>query len=203
MSWFRFLAKVCKFLSWTTVSNGRIKYHGLYTLIMDRDEIDPYLHRYYLVNTRWLDGIPFLKRFSYRVVLHHCVKSDEDGLHDHPWNWRSRLLSGGYWEVTPQGTYWRSPEGGWRSRKGCDFHRLVLDEDLSSKDKIAAIMSTGQHCLVINPNKETWSLFVMGPRYKEWGFLDKDGKWVQHQEYLDNRERYSNAVDSSPQSATG
>ena len=147
-----------------------LKFFGAYKVLWDRESNEnkgPYLIRYYLFSSRWLKNI--IPGWSYRVVLHNTKRSDPDGLHDHPWPWKSLLLHGGYWEETPDGRFWRSPEDGWRSRVGEDFHRLVLDE---------------------NDDGETWSLFVMGPRYKEWGFLSKDGQWVQWQEYIDNRHLY-------------
>ena len=144
-----------------------LKFFGAYYIIYDREERSPYLERYYLFSTRWLKN--WFPNLSYRVVLHRTLRSDEDGLHDHPWDWSSRILHGGYWEETPEGRYWREPEGGWRHRTGKDYHRLVLDDEYHG---------------------ETWSLFVMGPRYKEWGFLNKDGQWVQWQEYIDNRHLY-------------
>ena len=153
--WFHVVAKLCKFV-------------GLYRLILDRQETQPYLHRYYLLNTRWLRYI--FPRLSYRIVLHHTVLSDDDGLHDHPWPWWSRLLSGGYYEHLPNDkVVWRGPEGGWRRCKSTDFHRLVLDPECK---------------------EETWSLFIMGPKEKPWGFLSKDGTWVEASEYIGNRRLY-------------
>lgn len=158
MRWWIPLSRICKFV-------------GLYRLIYDRENSEPYLHRYYLLSTRWL--APIFPKLSYRIVLHNCVQSDADGLHDHPWNWWSKILSGGYWEHVPGGgSIWRAPDGGWRKRTGEDFHRLVLDSDHHLGDE------------------ETWSLFVMGPRYKDWGFQDKNGDWVQWEEYINNRHLY-------------
>src|SRR4051812_6696721 len=72
----------------------------------------PLIVRYYLISTRWLDKVTWLKPFqflSFRVVLHHMYESDDDGLHDHPWSWASLILSGGYYEQTPEGEFWRPP----------------------------------------------------------------------------------------------
>lgn len=169
MRWWIPVSRICKFFSWTTqsIEDGRTEQHGLYRLIMDRAENLPYLHRYYLLNTRWLER--WFPRLSYRIVLHHTVLSDDDGLHNHPWTWYSKIISGGYWEHTPEGTFWRGPEGGWRKRGKDDFHRLVLEPSCK---------------------EETWSLFVMGAHLYEWGFLDKDDNWVQHEEYINNRHLY-------------
>ena len=157
MRWYHMVAKTCKAL-------------GRYKLILDREGNDPYLHRYYLFQTRWL--APIFPKLSYKIVLHNIVKSDIDGLHDHPWSWKTRILSGGYWEDTLEGKFWRSPQDGWRSRSAYDFHRLVLDTKKAGKDG-------------------TWTLFIMGPKEKEWGFLSKDEEWVHWKIYIENRNLYT------------
>lgn len=166
MRWWILVSKICKFLSWTTVKDGALEYHGLYRLITDREMNRPYLHRYYLLSTRWLSR--WFPNLSYRLVLHCCVRSDLDGLHDHPWSWKSKILEGGYWEHLPNGeTVWRGP-GGWRSSKSTDYHRLCLPHE----------------------GAQSWSLFLMGPKEKDWGFQDRNGEWVQWQEYINNRHLY-------------
>lgn len=167
MRWWIFVSKVCKFFSWTTEKDGITYQHGLYRLIADREMNEPYLHRFYLLNTRWLAY--FFPKLSYRLVLHRCVKSDADGLHDHPWAWKSKLLEGGYWEHLPEDRIkWRQPSDGWRSCNATDYHRLELPHE----------------------GAESWSLFLMGPKEKDWGFQDHDGNWVQWQEYINNRHLY-------------
>ena len=161
MAWYTTIAKLYR---WIQPKPSRYSQGGWWTILLDRESNEPYLVRYYLLSTRWLER--WFPKLSYHLVLHNTLKSDVDGLHDHPWNWASRILSGGYWENTPEGRFWRCRTEGWRSRKGEDFHRLELDDRISD---------------------ETWSLFLMGPRYKEWGFINKHGKWVQWKEYIDNR----------------
>lgn len=168
MRWWIPVSHICKFFSWTTqdTGTGRTKQHGLYRLIMDRAENLPYLHRYYLLNTRWLAR--WFPKLSYRLVLHKCVLSDEDGLHDHPWSWKSKILEGGYWENLDDGRrIWRGPDG-WRSCKSTMYHRLELPHE----------------------GAESWSLFLMGPKEKQWGFRDRNGHWVQWDEYIENRHLY-------------
>lgn len=112
---------------------------------------EPYLERFYYLNLR-----PFA-----RIVIHHFFKSDIDGLHDHPWGFQNYIFSGGYWEVTKEGKYWRPP--GYCSTQECNFfHRIELDKN----------------------KPDVWTLFMMGPREKEWGFLDKDDNWIYHETYL-------------------
>lgn len=133
-----------------------LKEKGDYKVILDRQEYEPYLERYYYLNLR-----PFSN-----LVIHHVLKSDIDGLHNHPWSFQNYILSGGYWEVTLEGRFWRPP--GYQATRDSQFyHRLEVDLEKSQD--------------------ETWTVFLMGPKECEWGFLDDDGKWIIHDEYLNNK----------------
>ena len=138
---------------------------GRKRIVMDRGENEPYLERYYL----------FLKerdRFPFNVFLHKFLKSDPDDVHDHPWPYATLILKGGYWEWIPifdsvgrktgEIQHWRGP-GHFRICSATSYHRIELD-----------------------PNITAWTLFMPGPKQREWGFLVKN-KWVQWQEYLQQR----------------
>ena len=71
-------------------------------------------------------------------------------------------------EHTPQGKFWRGP-GSLRFRKAEDLHWLELAKDKDGK------------------NIPCWSLFYMAKKRKDWGFK-VDGKWIQHEEYLNKKE---------------
>lgn len=168
LKWWRGLAAILRFLDQVTPWE-------FVRVIKDRDTNSDYLIRHYVCNTRWMDWLgtrihPWFHNLSYRVTLHRTLRSDfADALHDHPWDWGSHLLEGGYLEHTPEGQFWREPSQGWRWRKAEDFHRLELVPER-------------------NPG-QTWSLFVMGPRKKEWGFQTKLG-WAAWWDFLNNRETY-------------
>jgi hypothetical protein len=107
----------------------------------------------------------FLKdrqRFPFNVFLHKFLKSDPDDLHDHPWPYATLILKGGYWETTPEGRFWRSP-GHFRICKAKSLHRIELD-----------------------PSVECWTVFMPGPKQREWGFI-KNGIWTQWEQYLAGR----------------
>ena len=107
----------------------------------------------------------FLKdrqRFPFNVFLHKFLKSDPDDLHDHPWPYATLILKGGYWETTPEGRFWRSP-GHFRICKANSLHRIELD-----------------------PSVECWTVFMPGPKQREWGFI-KNGTWTQWEQYLASR----------------
>lgn len=98
----------------------------------------------------------------FTLAIHHILCSDMDGLHDHPFGYAAFILAGGYTEHCLSGSYRRMP-GSLRFRCAESFHRLEAGP------------------------KTTWSLFAMGPRTKDWGFL-VDGKWVDHQTHLGHRD---------------
>ena len=148
--------------------------------IYDRDGKIPYLDRYYV----------FLKdrnRFPFNITLHKVMVSDEPVLHDHPWGYATLILKGGYWEHIPltnettggvigSTRVWRGP-GHFRIRSADDLHWLELEKDEAGNEI------------------PCWSLFFMGKKKKEWGFLpyvdtkdmDRGYKWIHNEEYLNAR----------------
>jgi hypothetical protein len=136
--------------------------NGRKRIIMDRQDRDPYLERYYMF---------FKERvtFPYNVFLHKFLKSDPDDVHDHPWNYFTIILKGGYYEWVAQfnedGTkscevrHWRGP-GSFRFGNTTTFHRIELKEGVTP-----------------------WTLFFVGPKQREWGFLVKN-KWIHYDQYL-------------------
>lgn len=135
---------------------AKLKSENKLRIIHDRECQLPYIERYYHLNFR-----PFS-----RTVLHRILRSDIDGLHDHPWPFQTFILSGGYWEHTQEGKFWRAP--GYYAERGANFyHRLELDSEKAGE--------------------ETWTLFLMGPKEKDWGFLNAEGNWVQWEEYIKDK----------------
>ena len=134
-------------------------------IVLDRVSDEPYLERYYV----------FLRdreRFPFNVFLHKFLKSDPDDVHDHPWPYATLILKGGYWEWIPQFSdkgeklgelaHWRKP-GHFRISKATSYHRIELD-----------------------PGVDCWTLFMPGPKQRDWGFLVKN-VWVQWEQYLKQR----------------
>ena len=130
---------------------------GRRRVITDRDGKVPYLIRYYLF-------LKERKNFPFNITLHKVLVSDEPTLHDHPWSWGAIILSGGYWEHTPEGKFWRGP-GHIRFRSAKDLLWLELAKDENDN------------------NIPCWSLFFMGKKAQSWGFV-KDGKWIDNKDYL-------------------
>ena len=140
-----------------------LKRLGRYRVIFDRDDNEPYLERYYLF-------LKDRKSFAFNVTLHRILKSDLDDLHDHPWPWVTVILQGGYWEYTRAGKPKWKGAGCVTVRSSRSLHRLELRKNQFG-DEIPC-----------------WTLFCMGPKQKDWGFL-KNGKWVNNITYLQERKR--------------
>ncbi len=119
-----------RFLRWLTAR--------LPVKVIGRDE--PYVEWYYICTLPIFGGV--------RVQLHRFVRSDPDGLHDHPWGWsRSFILAGWYFEERRDRTRIRKA-GQTYGMTGDTFHRVRMPE-----------------------NGETWTLFIHGPYVKHWGFI--------------------------------
>jgi hypothetical protein len=97
----------------------------------------------------------------FNVYVHRFLRSDDDrAMHDHPWINASWLLQGSYLEHTRTGVQ-RLVAGDRRLRLSGRFaHRVELDRG------------------------ECWTLFVTGPRYRQWGFLCPKG-WVHWKDFCD------------------
>ncbi|MCW5678430.1 MAG: hypothetical protein KIT65_10850 [Xanthobacteraceae bacterium] len=119
---------------------------------------DHYLHRWWIIPRN---------RF-FNIYLHHFLKSDEDrALHDHPWWNISLLLDGEYTEHTIDAggvnvrTVRKAGEVKYRGAKSA--HRVELH------------------------NGPCWTLFITGPRIREWGFHCPNG-WRHWKEFTNPKD---------------
>lgn len=95
--------------------------------------------------------------------LHNIVRSDADpDMHDHPFDFTSFLLTGGYTEELPgsAGTTSRvyHPRFSIVRKRAEDLHRLDLTDG------------------------PVWTIVLTGPRRRDWGFMTAAG-WVPWREY--------------------
>ena len=110
------------------------------------------------------DGSLYMERFFLRndreasVRFHHLVCSDEQDLHDHPWDFVSLVLEGSYREHTPEGSEVFGP-GDCLVRSAEALHRLELVSD------------------------EVWTFVSTGRVIRKWGFQTAAG-WRPWAEYL-------------------
>lgn len=115
----------------------------------------PYLLRWWVIPRN---------RF-FNIYLHRFLRDDDDrALHDHPWPWCSIILRGSYIEHT-------IAAGGIHHQRRCDagavrFHR----------PKFA-------HRLALIEDRECWTLFITGPRVREWGFHCPEQGWIDWRKF--------------------
>lgn len=104
---------------------------------------------------------PYLNRWYlirrnnfFNIYLHQFIRNDDDRAeHDHPWWSLSWMMRGVLWEQR-DGEFRPIAEGELIFRRAASKHRLE----------------------VVMPY-ETWTLFITGPKLREWGFHCPNG-WV-------------------------
>lgn len=134
--------------------------NGHFEAIPSRDGTKLYLLRCWL--SQPIRGDDGRWKSENSVLLHGFAQADDDGaLHDHPWDFETRILQGGYIEHRGDCTSKWLP-GDRTARRAGDYHSIYE---------------------LLGP---TWTLVTTGPAVKDWGFL-VDGKHVPHQEFLKSK----------------
>lgn len=135
---------------------------------LQADRIGDYMRRWLLM-TPW--GT---------VRLHNILRSDEDrDLHDHPWDFASLILRGGYVDVVPLGQ--NDGRGRLRLRAHATF--------LKSTMLVARVFRAGQ---VVRHRAEdlhrlevptpAWTVVLTGPVRRRWGFETEHG-WMYYKDW--------------------
>jgi hypothetical protein len=156
--------------------------------IITREDGTPYLERTYL-----------LKLKSFQICIHKILQSDADCLHDHPWNFLSIILKGGYYEGTTAEQRLNGPELAWYKRRHKEAtyfrwygvgnilyrnaewkHRIRLknwlpDLHTLTKEDLESLKD-------LNILIHATTLVIMFKRRREWGFFTKTG-WLHWTKY--------------------
>jgi hypothetical protein len=118
---------------------------------------NPYLLRWWVIPRNRL----------FNIYLHKFLRDDDDrALHDHPWVSLSVILKGGYVEHTASGVR-RRYVGIIVFRRAKHAHRIEL---------------LRQHIRLGRIIVPAWTLFITGPRIREWGFHCPQG-WRHWKEF--------------------
>lgn len=143
-----------------TVVRLLTRWRNRVTLYRDPDVIigeyeNPYLYRWWLIP----------RNPVFNIYLHFFMRSDDDrALHDHPWWNLSILLEGSYTEHTIRagGVNVRTVRraGGMKLRTGSAAHRIELHDG------------------------PCWTVFITGPRYRQWGFHCAEAGWVHWKKFV-------------------
>lgn len=135
----------------------------------------PYMDRWWLMPKFLLtkDENGYLHPRSwcpFLIRLHHIRSSDYDReLHDHPADYRTILLDGGYVEMDV-------------------FKKtriLLMGETIKARAQTF-------HRITTITNGGVWTIFIMRKKCNEWGFLVEGGYKVGHRSYSKNKKTYLN-----------
>lgn len=137
-----------------------------YSPIMSRDGSVVYMHRYWLFNrydenggARWA-WLPSIR-------LHHILHADDDPhLHDHPWDARTFIQDGWYWE--------QLDDAGHVMRMRCAGDTSALK--FGQYHRIESVSEGG-----------VWTLFITWKYRGTWGFR-VNGVKVPYREYFEGRD---------------
>lgn len=124
------------------------------------------------VKTLYRDGIPYLIRYTlftcrwFSIKIHKVLISDTAELHDHPWDYVSIILYGGYWEHTEV-----------MSKQYFPHNKIELKDTRKWYGPLSILIRNGNihHRLELPEGKISVSLIFTSHKYKDWGFSTKDG----------------------------
>jgi hypothetical protein len=134
---------------------------------------NPYLLRWWVIPRN---------RF-FNIYLHKFLRDDDDrALHDHPWASCSIILKGGYIEYQPDKTFLRKC-GRIYFRHATQAHRIELYRDVWCYGCGCWHRHFG-HTYPGVRIRPAWSLFITGPKIREWGFHCPKG-WIHWTQFCD------------------
>ncbi len=131
-----------------------------------------YLRRWFIFRSKY-----------FNIYLHHIARPDEDpDPHDHPWNFLSVLLRGGYTEAQYKMGILNLPPSPLTNVTSC-YRRLYLGTTTRSCPSIGYRKAETVHQIeTVKPN--TWTLVFTGRDRRDWGFVDFWKGWIFWREYL-------------------
>lgn len=110
------------------------------------------------------------------VYVHRFYGPDpRPTLHDHPWNFLSLVLRGGYTEFTPD---------------PADSYVYAFPRQVRRWNRKRA---TDLHWISELGRVPTWTLMLVGRRKRVWGYVEPDGTWTRFDEHPYN-EQFQNAL---------
>ncbi len=101
------------------------------------------------------------------IYVHHLTSPDTGDLHDHPWNFLSIVVRGGYDEILDPAPADRSVMASWRTWGRWSVHRMRT----TSAHRIESVQPG------------TWTIVVTGRRARRWGFWHAC-RWTDWADYI-------------------
>jgi hypothetical protein len=150
---------------------------GFYRCIHGRADRDVYLVRCWLFTpVRGEDGH---WDSTLSLMLHYFPRPDDDAcLHDHPWNFDTTILSGGYTECLPPATWEYGDE------QGPAWNENMVERPVGKLIEHAAV---DLHC-VSEVQANTWTMVRTGPKIRSRGFHPPGKLWIPWREYINQKQ---------------
>lgn len=136
------------------------------------DPSNPYMFRWNIIP----------KNRLLNIFLHKFVRDDDDrAMHDHPWWSMSIVLRSGYYDCRPgpdktEERRWYGP-GSIIFRYATDRHRVELFKEVWPVFEVRD-HPDGRYSDVVDVKevpRDSWTLFITGPKVREWGFWCPQG----------------------------
>ena len=167
---------------WWTREAARAFLRGDFLLIPGRLDADLYVARFWLsAAVRRPSDQPSGEAIESgdSLLLHFFARPDDDGaLHDHPWDFRTTILTGSYCELVPSAKWMPDIDHGLGPSLGEATSLMRTQGD------IVGHRSTDLHA-VESVSADTWTLVRTGPRVREWGFHPPGQRWIGYRAFLD------------------
>jgi hypothetical protein len=152
---------------------------------LDRPE-ETYLTRWRIIQTP-----------LFAIYVHRMDGPDSrDTLHDHPWDFLSIILRGGYIEMVPVMCLY-DPNTGEHEAHACK----AIWRNASKGRRFNRKRAEDLHVISELTSTRTWTLVLTGPRKRTWGYLDSDGTWTPYNEHFHSIE-WNLAMDARQERAT-
>lgn len=148
-----------------------------FSLIPTRERTGPYLLRMWLSPPLMTKKSDNRERYqsAQSLLLHYFFRGDDDqALHDHPWPFRTRIVTGGYQEHLPPHDWKRG------SRLGPAWNRHIINRWAGTEVHHCA---SDLHCVgMVQP--ATFTLVETGDEVRNWGFHPEGQEWITSADYL-------------------
>lgn len=115
-------------------------------------------------------GTPWFSIFVHKIML----PDNRPVLHDHPWNFFSVVIKGGYMEFVP-GPFYATSKVVKRFNK-----KTVKQATHSSRyvDDAGWDVEKSLHWIAVLDRVPTWTLVFAGRRKRTWGYYDQENIWT-------------------------
>lgn len=121
-----------------------------------------YLRRFFLFRPKWLRKIGLCVDWG-NLYLHHILRSDDDpDPHDHPWDFTTLVLAGGY----------DDEQWGWHPRRQVRIGAFIQAVKPGMKIRRNA---KHIHRVRLRNERPAWTLVRTGPYRRHWGFWTEKG----------------------------